>query len=1040
MDVCLSHLLPVVLPALVALSLAAPPALDAVREKLRRLLLQLNPVVGGWRFRMERDEPHGDRLDLDDSDWELADPVHRWHGEYENAWYRKHIVVPDKVEGFDLAGTPITLTCGIDDDGETYVNGELKQSFHWDEGRAEIAARAKPGQVLRVVLKAKNQGGVGRLLHARLEFEGLRGVVEGLKAAIQSFDIAAAVLPRRPAKRWAQVVDKAVRRIDFAAAKRGDREGLLASFVAAGEALEALGEAARENTLHILGQSHIDLAWLWPWRETVQVCRDTFRSALDIMRDYPDFLYAQSQAQTYAWMEEHEPAIFDEIRRRVAEGRWEIVGAMWAEPDCNLPSGESFVRQTVHGKRYFHDKFGVDVRLGWNPDSFGFAWSLPQIYKQCGVDAFMTTKIGWNDTTRFPYHSFWWEGPDGSRIFVYWPTSGLGGGLSVREMISDVWDFKRNTGLPFTLRVYGVGDHGGGPSRAMLDEARAAARLPVFPRVEHMRMQDFIDKLAPAREHPVWRDELYLERHRGCYTSQGRTKRNNRRAEALLQRTELFCSWAGLLGKQYPRTRLWEAWRLALFNQFHDILPGSSINEVYVDSAEDYRRFFRLAGGALDSALGAVIGAADTRGEGDAVAVFNSLSWKRDGLVEVRLTREQARRGVVVRDQAGREIPSQVTDGRRLIFVARNVPAMGYAVYRLVAGVPVKAYRTGVTARANVIENRFLRAEVDPRTGRLASVYDKRAKREVLAGAGNELQVFEDPENAWEVPWNFWKRTVALDEGCEVQVIESGPVRAIIRVTRRMGESVFAQDLTLCERSRRLDVHMRVDWRAKHKLLKVAFPVCVDPGKATYEIPYAAIERTTKPRTRADKAKFEVPALMWADLSQRGYGVSLLNDCKHGYDIRDNVMRLSLLRAPTSPDPHADEGEHEFTYSVYPHDGDWRSGGTVRAGYELNQPLEARKVETHDGELPAAASFACAGPDNIVLHVVKRAEDSGDCILRWYEATGKRTTADITLPRRPRRVWETDLMENELREIPATGRTLRIPTGKFEIKTIKVRF
>jgi len=1045
---------------------AAAPALESLREKLRDLLARLRPAVGEWRFRMERDAPDGGRPDLDDSDWDLVSPSHTWHGEWQNAWYRKDIVVPQKVAGFEVGGAPVTLTCAIDDDGEVYLNGALKQSFHWAEGRAELTPQAGPGEVVRVALKAKNQGGVGRLMDARLEFGRLREITQGIKGMLDSLDVAGALLPplrlrselapreprgqARAARRWTQALERAGSRIDFAAAEHGDGERLLASLATAQEELKPFAELARDNVVHIIGNSHIDLAWLWRWPETIQVCRDTFRSALDIMKDYPDFIYAQSQAQAYLWMEEHAPEIFDEIRRRVAEGRWEIVGGMWTEPDCNLPSGESFVRQAVYGKRYFLRKFGVDVKLGWNPDSFGFAWSLPQIYKKCGMTAFSTTKIGWNEVTRFPYHSFCWEGPDGSRVFVYWPTSGLGGGLSAREIIFDLGDFKRNTGLPFTLRLYGVGDHGGGPSRAMLDEAQTATSLPVFPRVEHMRAHDFIEKLIPAREHPVWRDELYLEHHRGVQTTQARNKRDNRRAERAMHAAELFCSWASRLGKPYPKARMWEAWRLTMFNQFHDILPGSSINGVYVDSAEDYRRLFKLTDGMIDGALRAIAAEADTRGNGTPVVIFNPLSWARDGLVEVQVTAAQTRRGVTVRDSHGREIPSQIAADRKLLFIARGAPAMGFAVYHVVDGLPAKPYRTGVSAREHVIENRFLRAEVDPRTGWVKSIHDKRAGgpppagREVLAGVGNELQVFEDPENAWEVPWHFWKRPVALDKGAEIEVVEAGPVRAVIRITRRMGESVFVQDLTLCERTPRLDVRMRVEWRAKHKLLKVAFPVCVDPGVAAYEIPYATIERTTKPRTAGEKAKFEVPAQAWADLSQRGYGVSLMNDCKHGYDIRDNVMRLSLLRASTEPDPHADEGDHEFTYSIYPHRGDWRTGGTVRAAYELNYALEARVVKAHASGAPPAgalgrsASLVAAGPENIVLQVVKRAEDSGDWVLRWYETNGKRTVAAITLPRQPRRVCETDLMENELREIPTRGRTLQVPTGKYEIKTVKV--
>jgi alpha-mannosidase len=1034
------HGLSLLLVALAALCMAAAPAMDDMRTKLRDLLSRLNPVVNGWRFRMERDSPDGGRLDFDDSDWEVVDPEHRWQGEWQNAWYRKDIELPEKVAGFSVAGAPVILACGIDDDGEIYINGELKTSFHWGDGRAVIAERADPGRVVRVILKAKNQGGPGRLLDAKLEFEGLREITSGVAMMLQSLDIAKAVLPRRAVKRWDETLQRAAGRIDFAAAERGDATALIASLNAAREELEPFGEVARQNTIYIIGQSHIDLAWLWPWRETVQVCRDTFRSALDIMKDYPEFIFAQSQAQTYLWMEQHAPEIFEEIRQRIADGRWEIVGGMWAEPDCNLPSGESLVRQTVYGKRYFLQKFGVDVKLGWNPDSFGYAWSMPQIYKKCGVDAFLTTKIGWNEVTRFPYHAFWWEGPDGSRIFSYFPISGVGGGLSVREMIHDMGEFKRETGLHFTLRLYGVGDHGGGPSRQNLEEAKAAAALPVFPRVQHARAHDFIDKLVPARDHPVWRDELYLEHHRGVQTTHARNKRANRRAERELHEAELFCSWASMIGKQYPKARLAEAWRLTLFNQFHDILPGSSINEVYIDSAEDYRQLFRLTEAVTGSALRTIERSANTRGRGAPVAVFNSLSWKRDGLCEVPLTAAQVKRGARVLDSQGREIPSQVTADSTLVFMARKVPAMGFAVYRVVDGAPRSAYRTGVSARDHVIENRFIRAEIDPRTGWLTSIFDKRNRREVLAGTGNQLQVFEDPENAWEVPWHFWKRPVALDEACTIELIEAGPVRAVMRVTRTMGESVFRQDITVCERTPRLDVRMKVEWRAKHKLLKVAFPVSVDPGTATYEIPYAAIERTTKPKTRTEKAKFEVPAQMWADLSHRGFGVSLMNDCKYGYDIHDNVMRLSLLRASTDPDPHADEGHHEFTYSIYPHGGDWRTGGVVRAAHELNYPLIARMARSHAGPLGTSASLAAAAPENIIMQVFKRAEDSADYIVRWYETAGKRTLATITLPGTPQQVWETDLMENELRELPVTGKALRVMTGKHEIKTVKVRF
>ncbi|MDZ7260851.1 MAG: alpha-mannosidase [candidate division KSB1 bacterium] len=878
----------------------------------------------------------------------------------------------------------------------------------------------------------------------------------------QDFSINFSSTPAERLHELRQVLNQASTLVDLAALKAGDSQKFLQSLEKSRNALKPVAEFAKEYTLFLVGNSHIDMAWLWRWRETVEVCRKTFAQQLELMEEFPEYKYSQSQAQAYEWMRQYYPEIFEAIQKRVKEGRWEITGGMVVEPDCNLISGESWARQILYAKRYFKEKFGVEVKLGWNPDSFGYNWNIPQFYKKSGIDAFITQKISWNDTNVFPYHLFWWEAPDGSRILAYFPYSGYTAGLQYKELIADLKLNEANTGRKEVLVLFGAGDHGGGPNREQLQRAEFYRKATIFPNMVFSTAQDYLKRITQEEleQLPVWRDELYLEYHRGTYTTQAANKRNNRKSEILLTNAEKLASLAFTLGADYPQTTLTEAWWKVLFNQFHDILPGSSIGEVYRDAAEDYQYIRELGETVLDEALDFLAGKIDTKKgmKGQPLVVFNTLSWERDDLVSVKLDQQHLPTPTVF-DSEGNEVPSQViSEGlkKRLIFVAEKVPALGYRVYKIQPD-NAKTWPTTLSITPEQLENEFYRISVDAETGNLTQIFDKKNNRQVLApeAQGNLLQLLEDiPEqwDAWEILYTG--RKWELNQADRIQVLETGPVRAVLRVeksflgeaktayypTENFPSSFFTQDIILYQGIPRIDFRTQVDWWEQHILLKVAFPLNVENRWATYEIPNTSIQRSTRRDNSWDKARHEVSAHFWADLSQADYGVSLLNESKYGHDTEGSTMRLTLLRSPLYPDPMADRGKHDITYSLYPHKGDWREGGTVRKGYELNYPLIARFVPLHSGSLPQCYSFVRLEPENIILTNIKKAEDSSAWIIRFYESSGQATQAKITLYKRPSAVYLADLMENTLSPVEVSQPTLIVPTGKNETVTLKIQF
>jgi len=787
------------------------------------------------------------------------------------------------------------------------------------------------------------------------------------------------------------------------------------------DAYAPLSRRIRQDTLFLVGNSHIDAAWLWPWTETEGVIRDTWRTSLKLADIFPGYVFAASAAAYYRAVDRLEPTLGDSLRRAVKEGSWSIVGGWWLEPDVNLPSGESLVRQGLYGQRWFEKHYGRRATVAWTPDSFGYPWTLPQILKEQGFDAFVTQKLRWNDSTEFPHDAFWWKGPDGSRLFTYIPY-GYDSHLLPGQLIQNRLADRKKTGLRDQVVLYGVGDHGGGPTIDMLERAQDLRRVPTFPTMTYAGPGPALDRVRaeqPDSAFPTWPDELYLEYHRGTYTTQAWMKRRNRRGEARLQTAEAL---AAVDTAAYPRTALEGAWHQVLFNQFHDLLPGSGIHEIYVHAMARYDSAWATLDSLQARSLADLGARLDTRGRGRAVVVFNPLGWSRSGRVAVP--------------------PAPGSKADTTWITVDSVPALGARVVHLPADTMSRSDRglPEPAAGPDWISNGRLRVRVDTTDGEITSIRDLATGREVLAPGerGNVLQLFDDQPARWDA-WNVvdWKRERDVTKLTALSV-HADARAAEVRMTRTWGSSTFRQTLILRRGSPALEVRNDVDWHETHELLKVAFALGVTADSATYEIPYGTIGRSGSPRTQAERAKFEVPGQRWADVSGGGWGVALVDRDKYGFDYHGHVLRMSLLRSPTWPDSLADRGRQRFRFELYPHEGDWKAAAVERRAAGYNVPLVAASEPSHPGALGRSFSLASAAPGNVHIAWLKKAQASDAYVLRLVEWHGEPADASVTLGCPIASAHKTNLLEDPGEAVPFTGRTARLHLRPYEIATLLV--
>ena len=761
-----------------------------------------------------------------------------------------------------------------------------------------------------------------------------------------------------------------------------------------------------KRLVHMVGNAHIDPVWLWQWPEGYQEVRATFQSAIDRMNEYPDFVFTHTSVLFLAWVEETDPELFARIRERIAEGRWQVIGGWWIEPDCNLPSGESFVRQALYGQRYLHEHFGITSTTGANVDSFGHNASIPQLLRRSGMDSYVFLRPGPKENEALP-SLFRWEAPDGSQVLAYRipheycaPRGDLDEHLeqALPQLPTD-----GDEGMVF----YGVGNHGGGPTKANLDSIARINRIGAGPQLELSSVRRFFDSVAGNGDLPVWPGEL--QHHSvGCYTSHSGIKRWNRRAENLLQRAEKWSVVADVLGAQaYPQAELTEAWKLLLFNQFHDTLAGTSVAPAYRDARDQLGHASSVAALAFNRAIQSISRQIAIAPEADMrpVVVFNAHPWplRADVELEYAWLKETS---VRMTDDDGTAVPVQTTQpltamsgGRgRLVFPA-DVPPLGYRVYRIYDG----ADQTPATivATDTALENEHLRLELDYATGRIARLEVKATGLDLAASERPHALAVDDRSDTWSHGVRAYEGDAEEFVCTSVELAENGPVRAILRVESRHGSSTLREDYLLSAGARHVDVRVALDWHERLKLLKLRYPTSVEADRVTFEIPYGRLERPA--------GGDEEPGQSWVDVSGAEGGLTVINDAKYGYDVRGGDIGISAVRSPVwawhdprELDPDAsyeymDQGLQSFRVRLDPHVGGRRDADAARLAAELNQPPFALLETCHDGPLPQRASYVDDGGGAVVVTVVKRAEDDAATVVRAYESTGRAEHARFRL-------------------------------------------
>lgn len=1016
-------------------------AIARLRDMTRR------DIQTRWRFHL------GDATPEMREGWASWSPVElnnrghvAWSEGQQVLWLAQDVDVPRELGGYPLQD--LCLKLGLTwwaEDAQIYVNGSLVQSGDLFDCRAAVilSESVQPGLKFRIYLRLVSPGhDRGALVGSSCVYESRKpGEVDpgfvGDELAVYYSYIVRENKDRLKlgnggeslaldGRQGCQDLVEAVGRISWEVV--GDRYLFIRELLTLRKCWEKLWDFGLIK-FRLLGHAHLDLAWLWSVAETWQVAIRTFESVLTLQDEFPELIFCHSTPALYAWIEENRPDLFKLIENRIREKRWEVAAGLWVEPELNTVSGESIVRQILYGQNYVAEKFGQVSRVAWLPDSFGFCWQLPQFLRLGRMDYFVTQKLRWNDTTVFPYGLFRWRGLDNTEI-ISLMSAPIGENIEPLKLVNYGIEWESQTGLNECLWLPGVGDHGGGPTREMLEVRRRWQQSPLFPDLGFMSAVDYLDEVSNGANLPVWNDELYLEFHRGCYTTHADQKLWNRLCEGLLYRAELWSAVASMdMGFEVPIKELEGAWKGVLFNQFHDILPGSAIAEAYEDANRGWQAAATIAVDVEDRALDAIASSISLphppQPGAIPILVFNPLNWMRSEMVQVSLPTQGT---WDVCDSSGQGLISQlvaVSEESQLLFLATDVPSVGYRCFWLVPKSPETPNNQGLSQESDLIgahlsrfyytisdsdfdvntncknrqnwefENEYLRVKVSGKTGDLIEVFDKVNGREVLKYPGHQWRLFRDEGQYWDA-WNidpdYNKYPLDSPQVESIEFVDKGLLRGRLRVLRKFNNSRFCQDYVLSAGSPILRVDCRVEWGESHVLMKAYFPLSINGNLFSYEIPCGVMEKFTDPKTIFEKSKWEVPALNWGSISDGNYAVSVLNNCKYGYDFKPDQIGLSLLRGSLWPDPKADVGVHQFSYGIYPHVGDWRRGETVRRGYEFNQSLQVKVLQLANlgitGGEPGR-SFLGWEARNIVLMAVKRSQlDDQTWILRCYECEG----------------------------------------------------
>lgn len=979
--------------------------------------------------------------------WEEFDSkTMHWYGPDEHYWFRAEYTVPKSMDGktlylkvatqvdhWDYAKNPQFLL---------FVNGQMTQGMDLNHQTVMLERCAKEGETYTIDL----QGYTG-VMFAELTFtmetvevdETINEIYYDIVVPLQGFSRMQE--DDKVRKDLRTILNNTVNLLDL---RTPYSEEFYQSIEEAHNYIQkALYEdmSGYEDVIaSCIGHTHIDVAWLWTVAQTREKVARSFSTVLKYMDEYPEYKFMSSQPALYQFLKERYPETYEKIKERVKEGRWEPEGGMWVEADCNLTSGESLVRQFLYGKKFFKDEFGIDSRILWLPDVFGYSGALPQIMKKSGIKYFMTTKLAWNQINKVPYDTMMWRGIDGSEIFTHLITTlGVGqseadffttyNGMLHPDAILGGWHRYQNKDINNDILIaFGYGDGGGGPTREMLETSKRMEKgIRGIPKVRQEFAGNYFEELEERVEGnkslPVWEGELYFEYHRGTYTSMGRNKRSNRRCEQLLMDAELLEVLTGTSEKE----EMDKIWRTVLLNQFHDILPGSSIAEVYEVTKKEYAEIESRLAEMIAEKLDLLMD-----GGQDKISVFNTLGFDRNDVVSLGDCHAAA-----LTDESGKIYPVQETAQGAVAYIT-DIPAKGGKTLQLLDTVKEEASRIQITE--NGIETPFYRISIDE-NGLFTSIYDKECDREVLKAGekGNLLRMYEDKPmhyDCWDIDMYYSEKYWDAEKADKIQWTEEGPVRATLEIQRTISNSVIKQKIHFYADSRRIDFSTWVDWKEHQHLLKVHFPVNIHSDEATFEVQFGNLKRKIHGNTSWDEARFESCGQKWMDISEGHYGVSLLNDCKYGYSAKDSNIALTLIKSGIDPNKTADQEEHVFTYALYPHKEMWSAAGTVQEAYKLNQPAYATRGELKN----TGKSFISTDKDNIIIETVKPAENGDGMIVRLYDCENSLTKATLTFAEGMlESVEECNLMEEKEADIEACGNSFTVSVKPYEIKTYRVR-
>lgn len=1000
--------------------------------------------------------------------WSIYKSTDKWGGKNKNFWFKFYFTFPKSFDNKLWAINVYTNSEGWDATNPQfmlYLNNNLIQGIDVNHRDVLFFEKAKFGETVKIDLHAYS-GMIDKPLHLFVEINTFELEVWKLYHSLNLLIQIIEILDENNYKKWELInlINQAVNMLDL---RRPYSKDFYDSVAFANKFIEEeifLKNEYNDVEVDCIGHTHIDIAWLWRVEQTKQKAARTFCTMLKLMDEYSNFIFMSSQPQLYEFVKNEYPYIYNRIKQKIKEGKWEAEGAMWLEADCNLTSGESLVRQILYGKRFFKEEFGIESKVLWLPDVFGFPATLPQIIAKCGIEYFVTSKISWNQYNKFPYDVFLWKGIDGTEIKSYFLTAKdfdapgyittYNGNITPKQLRGTWERFQQKNLINKVLLTFGYGDGGGGPTREMLENAKRLERGVVgCPKLKIKKVKDFLEEIfyqikMEGKKLPKWVGELYLEYHRGTYTSMAQNKRFNRKSEISLQIAEIISSIANEFGSEYPEKLLDDCWKKVLLNQFHDILPGSSIKEVYEDSKEDYSYVLNNTNKIISEKANLIASMINL--EEDSIIVFNPTSFLRDDICVVEIPSDYV--GCEIRDDKGNITNYQIIDEDKLnrktkiLFIAKDVPSIGYKTYRITnknMNLDIEHSKNQIRVTESEIENKYWLIVFDEK-GRIKNLYDKINKREVIKQGkyGNKIVAFEDKPldfDNWDIDIFYKEKNWEIDNIKSIKVIYSGPVVGILRIEREFLDSLIVQDICVYDQIPRIDFKTYIDWKERQILLKAFFPVDINAFKATFDIQFGNIERNTHTNTSWDEAKFEVYAHKWVDISEDNYGVSILNDCKYGYSVDENEIGITLLKSGIYPNEEADKEKHYFVYSIYPHIGTWKEAETVKWAYGLNYGFLSVYKSAQKGSLPQEKSFVNVDSNNVVIETIKKACDGRGYIVRVYEFFGRRSRINLNWWCNINKVFECDMLENDLIEIfPVNKNRFEFEIKPYEIKTFRI--